>query len=124
MDKGETRTVRIEQYIDGAITPIRGKEMARMLLSKQRILDGPDGVNALTNRWGLVATGWRAFGEIVKLIGATAVPKWNRFRLHEAASADEEDRWIMRSTDHDGLRAHPRFHVHIFTATAPWHCLP
>ena len=37
--QGETRIVRIEKYVDGAITPVRGKERGQRRHPQQRVLD-------------------------------------------------------------------------------------
>ena len=66
--QGETRIVRIEKYIDGAITPIRGKESGKnVTIRNSEYWIGPDIIVARADK-----SRFRGFGRNWNLAGRSA----------------------------------------------------
>ena len=64
---GETRRVRIERYVDGAITPVRGKDEGNVVIRNSQYWIGPDVIVAKADK-----SRFRGFGRNWNLAGRSA----------------------------------------------------
>ena len=66
--QGDTRIVRIEKYVDGAITPVRGKEVGQnVVIRNSEYWIGPDVIVARADK-----SRFRGFGRNWNLAGRSA----------------------------------------------------
>jgi len=64
---GETRRIRIERYVDGAITPVRGKDQGNVVIRNSQYWIGPDVIVAKSDK-----SRFRGFGRNWNLTGRSA----------------------------------------------------
>ena len=65
--QGETRIVHIEKYVDGAITPVRGKEQGNVVIRNSEYWIGPDIIVSRADK-----SRFRGFGRNWNLAGRSA----------------------------------------------------
>ena len=64
---GETRRVKIERYVEGAITPVRGKDEGNVVIRNSQYWIGPDVIVAKADK-----SRFRGFGRNWNLAGRSA----------------------------------------------------
>ena len=67
--KGETRLVRIEKYVDGAITPVRGKDQGNVVIRNSEYWISPDIIvsRADKSRFRLLGRNWNFEGRSAEI---------------------------------------------------------